>query len=179
MKSSVEKTNTSATFEIEFESKDFEPARIKALERLARNVKVAGFREGKAPANVVEQHVDPNQLSSTTLDILIRQTIPKVFGDEMRFIYITDLTLVETGYAGIPEPVADGPVADDETALVLMPGLVFDPHGHRIGYGGGFYDKFLAAEPDHPTVALCFDFQVLPHLDTEKFDIPVDQVLWA
>jgi trigger factor len=82
MKSSVEKTNTSATFEIEFESKDFEPARIKALERLARDVKVAGFREGKAPANVVEQHVDPNQLSSQTLDILIRQTIPKVFGDE-------------------------------------------------------------------------------------------------
>ncbi len=82
MKSSVEKTNTSATFEIEFESKDFEPARIKALERLARNIKVAGFREGKAPANVVEQHVDPNQLSSETLDILIRQTIPKVFGGE-------------------------------------------------------------------------------------------------
>ena len=82
MKSSVEKTNTSATFEIEFESKDFEPARIKALERLARNIKVAGFREGKAPANVVEQHVDPNQLASETLDILIRQTIPKVFGDE-------------------------------------------------------------------------------------------------
>ena len=82
MKSSVVKTNTSATFEIEFESKDFEPARIKALERLARNIKVAGFREGKAPANVIEQHVDPNQLSSTTLDILIRQTIPKIFSDE-------------------------------------------------------------------------------------------------
>jgi len=82
MKSSVEKTNTSATFEIDFEAKDFEPARIKALERLARNMKVAGFREGKAPANVVEQHVDPNQLSSEILDILIRQTIPKVFSGE-------------------------------------------------------------------------------------------------
>ena len=108
-----------------------------------------------------------------------RVAIPKCYGDEMRFIYMNDLSLVEKSNCGIPEPVADGPVADDETALVLMPGLVFDPHGHRIGYGGGFYDKFLAAEPDHPTVALCFDFQVLPHLDTEKFDIPVDQVLWA
>ena len=81
MKSSVEKTNTSAKFAVEFTAKDFEPARLKALERLARNIKVAGFREGRAPANVVEQHVDPNKLASETLDILVRQTIPKIFAE--------------------------------------------------------------------------------------------------
>lgn len=108
-----------------------------------------------------------------------RVAVPKCYGDEMRFIYMTDLSAVEKGYAGIPEPIADGPVADDETALVLMPGMAFDPAGHRIGYGGGFYDKFLAKEPDHPTLALCYDFQVLPHLETEEFDIPVDAVIWA
>lgn len=108
-----------------------------------------------------------------------RVAVPKVYGDEMKFIYLDDLSAVETGYAGIPEPVADEPVADDETALVLMPGLAFDPRGHRIGYGGGFYDKFLAKEPNHPTLALCYDFQMLPELKTEEFDIPVDQVLWA
>lgn len=108
-----------------------------------------------------------------------RVAVPKCYGDEMRFIYMTDLSAVEKGYAGIPEPIADGPVADDETALVLMPGMAFDPAGHRIGYGGGFYDKFLAREPDHPTLALCYDFQVLPHLETEEFDIPVDAVIWA
>ena len=105
--------------------------------------------------------------------------VPKVFGEEMKFLYMEDLSAVEKGYAGIPEPVADGPVADDPTALVLMPGLAFDPQGHRIGYGGGFYDKFLAQEPAHPTVALCYDFQMLPQLETEEFDIPVDWVLWA
>lgn len=105
--------------------------------------------------------------------------VPKVYGDEMKFIYLTDLTDVEKGYAGIPEPIADEPVADDVTALVLMPGLAFDPDGHRIGYGGGFYDKFLTAEPNHPTLALCYAFQMLPHLDTEAFDVPVDCVLWA
>jgi 5-formyltetrahydrofolate cyclo-ligase len=105
--------------------------------------------------------------------------VPKVYGDEMKFIYLDDLSAVEKGYAGIPEPVADSPVADDETALVLMPGLAFDRDGHRIGYGGGFYDKFLAQEPNHPTLALCYDFQMLPKLQTEEFDIPVDQVLWA
>ena len=108
-----------------------------------------------------------------------RVAVPKVFGDEMKFIYLTDLTRVEKGYSGIPEPIDDGPEADDETALVLMPGLAFDPEGHRIGYGGGFYDKFLSREPGHPTVALCYDFQVFPKLETEEFDIPVDCVLWA
>ena len=108
-----------------------------------------------------------------------RVAVPKCYGNEMKFIYLDDLTQVEKGYAGIPEPIADGPVADDKTALVLMPGLAFDPQGHRIGYGGGFYDKFLAAEPEHPTLALCYAFQMLPHLDTEEHDIPVNTVLWA
>ena len=108
-----------------------------------------------------------------------RVAVPKCYGDEMRFIFMEDLDLVEKGYANIPEPIADGPIADDPTALVLMPGLAFDREGHRIGYGGGFYDKFLAAEPGHPTLALCYDFQMLDHLETEAFDIPVDTVLWA
>ncbi len=101
-----------------------------------------------------------------------RDAVPKVYGDEKKFIYLDHL-------AGIPEPVADEPIAGDETALVLMPGLAFDPMGHRIGYGGGFYDKFLASEPAHPTVALCYSFQVLEQLETEEFDIPVDSVIWA
>lgn len=104
--------------------------------------------------------------------------VPKVYGEEMRFILMTDLNAVSSGYAGIPEPVADEPVATDPTALVLMPGLAFDPEGHRIGYGGGFYDRFLEQEPDHPTVALCYDFQLLPKLETEEHDIPVDLVIW-
>ena len=105
--------------------------------------------------------------------------VPKVYGDQMRFLWITDLSQVAQGYCGIPEPIADGPVAQDPTALVLMPGLAFDREGHRIGYGGGFYDKFLSAEPNHPTVALCYDFQMLPYLETEAQDVPVDMVLWA
>ena len=107
-----------------------------------------------------------------------RVAVPKCYGDEMRFIWLDDLDRVEKGYANIPEPIDDGPIADDPTALVLMPGLAFDPQGHRIGYGGGFYDKFLEKEM-HPTLALCYDFQMLDHLETEEHDIPVDTVLWA
>ena len=108
-----------------------------------------------------------------------RIAVPKILGDTMIFIWLDDLTAVEKGYSGIPEPLDLTPVADDPTALVLMPGMAFDPEGHRCGYGGGFYDKFLASEPGHPTLALCYDFQVLPHLETDDYDIPVDCVLWA
>ena len=105
-----------------------------------------------------------------------RVAVPKVYGGEMRFLWLDDLQQVAPGTYGIPEPIADGPVAMDEAALVLMPGLAFDPEGHRLGYGGGFYDRFLAAEP-HPTLALCYDFQLLPQLPTQPHDILVDAVL--
>lgn len=125
------------------------------------------------------QEVRTVPMLQRALDDGKRVAVPKVYGDEMRFIYLEDLTQVSKGYAGIPEPIADAPVAEDGGALVLMPGLAFDPQGHRIGYGGGFYDKFLAKEPHHPTLALCYEFQMQAHLDTEEFDIPVDTVLWA
>ena len=108
-----------------------------------------------------------------------RVAVPKVYGEtDMRFLWLDDPSRIAPGAFGIPEPVDDGPEADDPAALVLMPGLAFDPQGHRLGYGGGFYDRFLAAEP-HPTIALCYAFQLLPQLETEAHDIPVDAVLSA
>ncbi len=108
-----------------------------------------------------------------------RVAVPKVYGDEMRFLWLDDLDAVAPGYYNIPEPIADGPIADDETALVLMPGLAFDREGHRCGYGGGFYDRYLEQHTGHKTLALCYDFQVFDTLQTESFDIPVDVVIWA
>ena len=105
--------------------------------------------------------------------------VPKIYGDTMQFLYLDDLTKVEKNDMGIPEPIEDEPVAEDKTALVLMPGLAFTKNGDRMGYGGGFYDRFLSEEPDHPTIALCYDFQIVESLPTEEFDIPVDEVLWA
>ena len=97
-----------------------------------------------------------------------RVAVPKVYGEtDMRFLWLDDPARIAPGAYGIPEPVDDGPEADDPAALVLMP-----------GFGGGFYDRFLAAEP-HPTIALCYAFQLLPQLETEAHDIPVDAVLSA
>ena len=105
--------------------------------------------------------------------------VPKVIDDKMVFIWMDDLSKVALGYCNIPEPTENGPEAVDKTALVLMPGLAFDSEGHRCGYGGGFYDRFLQQEPDHPTLALCYGFQMQEHVETEEFDVPVDCVLWA
>ena len=107
-----------------------------------------------------------------------RVAVPKVVGDEMIFIWIDSFeNMAPQGAYGITEPIENGPVADDETALILMPGLAFDPLGHRVGYGGGFYDRYLAAQPHHPTVALCYDFQMFDHLDVDDYDVPVDVII--
>ncbi len=107
-----------------------------------------------------------------------RVAVPKGIGRDMVFIWIDSFdNLAPQGAFHIMEPIGDGPVAGDETALILMPGLAFDPNGHRVGYGGGYYDRFLEKEPDHPLVALCYDFQLVDHLEVEAHDVPVDVVI--
>ena len=109
-----------------------------------------------------------------------RVAVPKVLdGKRMEFLWITPESPIAEGYYNIPEPVEDGPIADDPAALVLMPGLAFDPYGGRMGYGGGFYDKYLAEHPGHPTIALCYGFQVVERLELEDHDMPVEFLLWS
>ena len=105
-----------------------------------------------------------------------RVAVPRVAGEALEFLWLEPDSPLASGYRGIPEPIG-GERADDPTALLLMPGLAFDPHGNRLGYGGGFYDRFLAQEPKHPTVALCYGFQLLPQLTPEPHDLPVDAVI--
>ncbi len=106
-----------------------------------------------------------------------RVAVPKIVGDALRFIWIDSFDALSEGRFGIPEPREDGPVAFDKSALVLMPGLAFDREGRRLGYGGGYYDRYLGAHPGHPLVALCYDFQLYDRLEAELHDIPVDLVI--
>ena len=109
-----------------------------------------------------------------------RVAVPKTVGSNLRFIWIENLDgLAPTGLYDIPEPVLNEPLADDARALVLVPGLAFDARGHRVGYGGGYYDRWLAAHPGHPTVSLCYGFQMVDQLRDEAHDIAVDAVLWT
>lgn len=105
-----------------------------------------------------------------------RVAVPKVADGAMRFIWLDSFDQLAEGCFGVEEPMEDEPVADDAEALVLVPGLAFDAHGHRVGYGGGYYDRWLAAHPGHPTVALLYEFQMVDELENEDHDIAVDQL---
>ena len=123
------------------------------------------------------QEVRTLALLQAALDAGKRVAVPKVLGDTMRFLWISDLSAVAPGYCGIPEPLADGPEADDPHALVLMPGLAFDPSGRRLGYGGGFYDRFLEKHKGIKRVAAAFEFQMFEEVPTEPTDISPEIVV--
>jgi 5-formyltetrahydrofolate cyclo-ligase len=96
--------------------------------------------------------------------------VPKVEGSEMNFYILTDFDQLKPGYFKIPEPVG-GEMAEWEDALMLMPGVAFDTSCNRIGYGGGFYDRYLEKHPSVTRLALAFDFQILEEVPTEPTDI--------
>ncbi|MCM1088242.1 MAG: 5-formyltetrahydrofolate cyclo-ligase [Muribaculaceae bacterium] len=116
--------------------------------------------------------------------------VPKVSGQEMEFYKITDMTELSPGYQGIREPLSglsflagkDNLCGQDKTPpLMILPGAAFDEERHRIGYGQGFYDKYLtkAKELQIPfrTVALCFASQMVPEIPCEAHDIRPDMLL--
>ena len=74
--------------------------------------------------------------------------VPKVFGKDMVFYRLTDFSQLESGYFGIPEPKEDGETVSWEEAMMVMPGVAFDINCNRVGYGGGFYDRFLEKHPE-------------------------------
>ena len=97
--------------------------------------------------------------------------VPKVFGKDMVFYRLTDFSQLESGYFGIPEPKEDGETVSWEDAMMVMPGVAFDENCNRVGYGGGFYDRFLEKHPGIRRVAVGFSFQILSEVPTEPTDI--------
>ena len=89
--------------------------------------------------------------------------VPKVVEKDMVFYKLTDFSQLEPGYFGIPEP-ASGEIVEWPEALMIMPGVAFDRENHRVGYGGGFYDRYLEKHPQLERVAVAFSFQMLPEV---------------
>ena len=99
-----------------------------------------------------------------------RLWIPKVIGEEMIFNEY-DEELMEPGAFDIPESRSEIYLEAGEDTLIIMPGAVFDRYGNRIGYGGGFYDRYLEKHPECMTMAVCYDMQVVDHIPAESHDI--------
>ena len=107
--------------------------------------------------------------------------VPVIDNDSktMEFYQITYETIWIDGAYGIKEPIIDSQTKIlTNKALILMPGLVFDHQKHRLGYGGGYYDKYLSLHKEHSKVALCYDFQIVEEsLPYEEHDILPDYIV--
>ena len=99
-----------------------------------------------------------------------RVAVPKTDEATMSFYYIDSFDDVLPGNWNILEPKTDKP-ADGKNVCVIMPGSVFDRNRNRIGYGKGYYDRYLSNHPGHVTIALAFELQVLDEIPSEEFDI--------
>ena len=102
--------------------------------------------------------------------------VPKVVGKDLVFYELKSFDQLEEGYFHIPEP-ARGEIVDWTDPLMIMPGVAFDCQCHRVGYGGGFYDRFLEKHPNMKTVAVAFDFQMVEKAPWEKTDIQPEYVV--
>lgn len=101
--------------------------------------------------------------------------LPAVDGDRLRAAPVASLAEVAPGYRGIREPVRREPV-EAAADVVLVPGVAFDDAGRRLGFGGGFYDRYLATATG-VRVALAFEVQIVEQVPAGPGDEPVDVVV--
>lgn len=99
----------------------------------------------------------------------------------MVFYQVLSAKQLEKGFMGIPEPKENMQLRyrfhADEDTLVILPGVAFDTAGFRIGYGRGFYDKFLSSRRQLSTMALAFACQIVEELPREAHDIKMDKIV--
>ncbi len=107
--------------------------------------------------------------------------IPRCVGNDLEFYCIRYLdTDVEPGLWGIPEPklVPENRCVPGSDSVIIMPGAAYGRNGARIGYGAGYYDRFLRSLPLCPaTIAPAYGFQVYISVPQQPWDLPVDCIV--
>jgi 5-formyltetrahydrofolate cyclo-ligase len=107
-----------------------------------------------------------------------RVALPRVEGRIIVAVAYRSGDVVKPSSFGALEPAGGEKVAPEEIDVVIVPGLAFDRSGHRVGYGRGFYDRFLEAlPPDALTVGICFSVQLVDEVPHGRGDRPVDLVV--
>jgi 5-formyltetrahydrofolate cyclo-ligase len=123
---------------------------------------------------------DLGNLSDLKVDIGQRAGIPKVNNETsaLEHFYFEGLHQLTTNTWGIQEPKQGIPTEIEKIDLVLVPLLAFDNHGHRVGYGKGYYDKFLAAcRPDCKKIGLSLFASEEKIDDVHTKDISLDSCI--
>lgn len=97
---------------------------------------------------------------------------------QMTFYEITSFDQVEVVYMKLKEPIPERTTKMEASQIdvLIVPGVVFDTRGYRIGFGGGYYDRFLS-KYFGPTIAMAFDSQVIAQVPVEQYDLPVQMIM--
>lgn len=124
---------------------------------------------------------DTLQLMKEALKEGRKVAVPKVIGTDMLFYRITEFSQLIEGYKGILEPDTERCEAVTSAlpkhTLLFVPGCAFNEKGGRMGYGGGFYDRFMEKYPDVLKVALAYEEQLVEKVPREAHDKPVDVIV--
>ncbi|WP_425446268.1 5-formyltetrahydrofolate cyclo-ligase [Dethiothermospora halolimnae] len=90
-----------------------------------------------------------------------------------------DLELKKSSFGYLEQkPEFLRPIDMEKIDLIIIPGIGFDKKCYRLGYGAGYYDRFLARlNFKIPTIGVCYDYQILDAIMTEDFDIPMDYIV--
>lgn len=107
-------------------------------------------------------------------------TVPRVVGDHLEFLPWHPKLEAVPGPFGIEEPVDGEPMPMLRHDVVLAPLVAFDSHGHRLGQGGGYYDRALgviAPEKRPVVIGIAHSFQQVDRVPSEAWDVPLDAVI--
>ena len=102
--------------------------------------------------------------------------LPVVSGEDINFHAYTGKKNLTKNIFGILEPSSDKPIPPEEIDIFIIPGVAFDHNYNRLGRGKGYYDRYLTGT-NKPMIGICFDFQLLEHIPTEKHDIKMDIII--
>ena len=103
-------------------------------------------------------------------------SLPKIINNNMKFCYIKSLNELIPGKYNIPEPINNNYVNDFDSTICIVPGICYDKKNFRVGYGKGYYDKFLSKHKIK-TIGLCYKECLIEKIDTDKFDYKIDEVI--
>ena len=104
--------------------------------------------------------------------IIERETV------SLRLSYLHDPSILVESTFQVPEPIGNEiPARPDEVSVAIIPLLAFDRKGNRLGYGAGYYDRFLATHPTIKSIGVAFSCQEIPELPNEPTDVRMDMVV--
>lgn len=135
------------------------------------------FRRARVLAlySPVHQEIATERIAAAAIEAGKRICYPRVAGQTLVFGEVASPEALRPGRFSIPEPLPAAPRLDGVIDVLLVPGLAFDVQGFRLGYGRGYYDRYLAdVAAGVLAVGLCYDFQVCAAVPQEPHDRRLD-----